>query len=448
MKKLSRNCRIGIIGGGPAGAFCANFLLFYEKKEDFPLRITIYEGKVFESAGVRGCNLCVGILANSLIEKLSQIGLEIPERIIQRSIDSYKLVTEIGEITLEKDERRRIYTVYRGGGPKGFKFVEPISFDNFLLESAVARGAILKKSTIARVIPPGRGDDPYVLEGLDGERFEEDVVIGAFGVNSSLKREFEAMNFGYNSPQTVTAYQAEFHLGERIVDEKFRNTVSVFLLRKPKLDFGLIVPKKSQVTVSLVGRGLKKQDVDAFLEHPLVRSAFPSGWSPDEEYCYCVPHLPVSPAVKPFADRLVVIGDASISRFYKNGIQSAYFTAKFAAETIFYHGVDSGSFRRHYWRWSREKYFYDNLYGKSLFFASLVIKRSEYLSRIMLNVARGGWASREANAERLRKVYWNMFTGNTPYYYIMRDLLNLRLQADLLKASVLALVRRRNGDAE
>lgn len=442
MIEIKPNTRIGIIGGGPAGAMCAIFLSYYSRRENVPVSLTIYEGKYFEDPGVKGCNLCVGILAHSLLERLSELGLEVPARIVQRKIDSYRLVTEIGGITLEKDERRRIYTVYRGGGPKGFKFVNPISFDNFLLNAALAQGVSLRKCTVVGLKLPRSHGEPYVLEGRCGRKYEEDVLIGAFGVNSALKHVFADLGFGYRPPRTSVAYQAEFHLGEEFIDDKLQNSVLVYLLPLPRLDFGLVVPKRSQVTVSIVGRRLRREDVDGFLSHPLVRKAFPPGWQPAGDYCYCAPHLPITPAVRPYRDRMVIIGDASISRYYKNGIQSAYFTASFAARNIFYHGLRAGDFRRYYWRECRRKYLYDNLYGRVLFLGSNVIKRSHYLSRVMLNVADGRWASESSHAARLRRVYWNMFTGNAPYYYICRDLFNLGLQFDLLRASLNPLGRQ------
>ena len=41
--------------------------------------------------------------------------------------------------------------------------------------------------------------------------------------------------------------------------------------------------------------------------------------------------MPVRHASGAAADRLVVIGDAAVSRYYKNGIGSAYVTATLAA---------------------------------------------------------------------------------------------------------------------
>ena len=47
--------------------------------------------------------------------------------------------------------------------------------------------------------------------------------------------------------------------------------------------------------------------------------------------CHCFPRINVRAAVRPFADRIVWIGDSGVNRLFKDGIGSAYRTAKAAA---------------------------------------------------------------------------------------------------------------------
>ena len=56
---------------------------------------------------------------------------------------------------------------------------------------------------------------------------------------------------------------------------------------------------------------------------------------------------------EPYADRIVFVGDAGVSRLYKDGIGAAYRTAKAAARAAVFQGVSADDFRRHYqpvWR--------------------------------------------------------------------------------------------------
>jgi hypothetical protein len=44
--------------------------------------------------------------------------------------------------------------------------------------------------------------------------------------------------------------------------------------------------------------------------------------------------MPVSGARNPVADRLVVIGDANTGRYLKNGVESSFYTAMWAAKAM------------------------------------------------------------------------------------------------------------------
>ena len=63
-----------------------------------------------------------------------------------------------------------------------------------------------------------------------------------------------------------------------------------------------------------------------------------------------------------------MIGDASCTRYYKNGIESAFLTAQLAAQTAVFHGIDAGSFSTHYQAPAEKKIIRDNLYGRFLFY--------------------------------------------------------------------------------
>ncbi len=49
-----------------------------------------------------------------------------------------------------------------------------------------------------------------------------------------------------------------------------------------------------------------------------------------------------------YTDRFVAIGDAAVTRLYKDGIGFALLTAREAARTVVYHGIAHLDFKRHY----------------------------------------------------------------------------------------------------
>ena len=113
---------------------------------------------------------------------------------------------------------------------------------------------------------------------------------------------------------------------------------------------------------------------------------------------------------------LVIIGDASCSRYYKNGIESAFETAKYAAETAFNRRLSSFAFKSGYF--SRVKRMIrDNFYGKILFKIYDLVYDRLFLSQVLLKVVLD--EERQGRAKLMREVLWNMYTGNIPYGRIL-----------------------------
>jgi len=116
---LEDGTRVGIIGGGPAGSLFAYFLLTFAERMDLQLSVDIYEPRNFAMAGPGGCNMCGGIVSESLIQALAVEGIELPSTIVQRGIDSYVMHTDRETIKLDTPLReKRIAAVHRGGGPR------------------------------------------------------------------------------------------------------------------------------------------------------------------------------------------------------------------------------------------------------------------------------------------------------------------------------------------
>ena len=428
---LKDGSRIAIIGGGPAGSFFAHFAQEWAMKKGIDVAITIFDGKDFLQRGPRGCNLCAGIIAESLSKKLKEEGISLPEERIINRVDGYCL--HIGHKSLllscAENENNTIATVFRGNGPRFSTFPETISFDDFLLSWVQDRGARIIPYPVWEIRLPENKKDPLRLYFGDKEnvqKFDADLAVGAFGVNTYLMKKIQALSFGYNPPTTLITYQAELKLDRKRILESFGNTIHVYMPKSKAIRYATVIPKGDYITITLIGRRNATKDfLQEFLNLEEMRKKIPHF----KPHCFCYPRISVSPSKKPFTDRLTMIGDASFSRHYKNGIESAFITAKLAAEAAFTSGIDASSFLYHYYKPAKKMIIDDNFFGRLLFLINDIINSAPVLAQSHLIFAKN---SSKDNSKKLRRILWNMFTGNTPYKNIFKTSLDIRLQISLL----------------
>ena len=171
---------------------------------------------------------------------------------------------------------------------------------------------------------------------------DADLVIGAFGVNSTAAKMFEGMDFGYQEPPSVTAAICEIKMGEDVVASHFGNSIHLFLLPDKGIKFAAMVPKGPYVSLCILGKDLSAKKVDDFLEKPVVKAVLPS--SPYHVECRCLPKMNVGAPKKPFTDRIVMCGDAGSTRLFKDGLGAAYLMGKAAAKTAVFQGVGERDF--------------------------------------------------------------------------------------------------------
>lgn len=243
-----------------------------------------------------------------------------------------------------------------------------------------------------------------------------DFVVGAVGVNTNALKLFEGLDFGYSAPETTRTYICELPLGEDQVQQYVGNSMHVFLLDLPGLEFAALIPKGEHATVVLLGEGIDKQLVQRFLESPEVRRCMPPGWIVPEVFCHCSPLINIAGAKVPFMDRLVLIGDSGTTRLYKDGIGAAYRTAKAVASTALLEGISAADFKKHYLPIYNGLAF-DNRIGKLVFAITRQIQgRGIGRRTIMHMVAREQWHATEN--QRMSTVLWDTFTGSAPYKQI------------------------------
>ncbi len=435
---LRDGAHVAVIGGGPAGSLFAHFLLREARCVGLRLNVTIYDGKGFAEPGLRGCNQSAGVVARNFADEVRAAGIGLPDNVVQRRIGGYWLETNVGSVRLDPpDEQEEILTVYRGNGPRGATYRDNISFDDHLLAFVRGEGVRVVARHVSAVRLPRSGAEPCRLAYKHGERTEweaADLLVGAFGVNSQFARYVAGLGFGYQPPDTIGSIQAEVRLGHAAVEGCFGDAIGVYFLDLPGVRHAALTPKYDYVTLTIIGDTLAEGHLQALLEHPVVHRRVGSRPIATEIACRCHPRLLVSSARQPFADRVVMIGDAAVSRLYKNGLQSSLVTARAAALVAARHGVSRQAFGRHYARVC-QAIADDNRWGRLLFGLHGRFTRSPQVMRRLLAAIQHEQAERPPGDRPACAIMWEILSGTRPYAQIARRLLQPALYGHLARTN-------------
>jgi flavin-dependent dehydrogenase len=399
------------------------------------IAVDIYEPRDFSRPGQSGCNKCGGIIYGSLVQSLATDGISLPSSVVQQGIAGYTFHTDEGSVRIKApSDEKRIASVRRGAGPCGVALNLLASFDGFLLTLAEGKGARVVRERVAEAILFEGKPRVTTKSGLSEEY---DLLVGALGVNSPDLKLFEGCGTGYTPPATTRTHITEILLGNEEIEKCLGDTMHVFLLDIPRLEFAAIIPKGEYATVCLLGKGIDQEMVDSFFRRPEVLSCFPAGWTPDSARCRCFPSVTLGGAEGTFGDRFVMIGDCCVSRLYKDGIGSAYRTAKTAAQTAIFAGISKRDFEEYY-RPPCDAIANDNRFGKVVFAFTNLIKKMPFLRRGVMRMTRGeqsGFA-----APRMSGVLWDTFTGNELHRNVFYRSLHPVFLARLLHETVMGWV--------
>ncbi|MDT8394264.1 MAG: hypothetical protein RQ761_10485 [Bacteroidales bacterium] len=437
--KLKDCSSIAVVGGGPSGSFFTYFTLELADRIGLDISIDIFEAKDFNTCGPAGCNHCGGIVSESLVQMLSAEGIVLPSTVIKQGIESYTLHLEQGSsvITAPFNEQR-IAALFRGGGPKGCTEGSNTSFDDHLLRLCESKGATVIQE---RVISAERADSCISLMTKEGSVKEYDLVVGAVGLNKKSFELFHKLCPDFITPRTTKTYISEIKFDESLIEEYFGDSMHVFLLDLPNIKFGALIPKQHHVTLVLLGSDIDKHVVQRFLDSPVVRKCFPPGLDLQEaSVCKCFPFINIRGAKLAHNDRVVLIGDSSTSKLYKNGIGAAYITAKAAANTAVFQGISEYHFQK-YFQPACNKLQSDNRLGRFIFAITSLIQRSEILKTAMLNIV-----IKEQKFKRKKRMMssmlWDTFTGSAPYNSIFFRFLHPRVLFFFIAYIMLAIVTK------
>jgi flavin-dependent dehydrogenase len=428
--------RVAVIGGGPAGSIFSYFLLQMAARVGLDLNVDIIEPRDFEKPAPVGCNMCGGIISESLVQNLATEGINLPGKVVQRGIDSYMLHMDVGSVRIATPlQEMRIGAVTRGPGPRDVKEMKWESFDYHLLKRSIEAGAKVVRGRVDHVAWEDGRPQVRTKGGLP-ETY--DLVAVAMGVNSPGLKLFETLGLGYERPSSTKTLIREYYLGEEVINRTLGSSMHVFLLDIPRLEFAAIIPKGDYVSMCLLGEDINNALVEEFVNTPEVQGCMPPEWKADARSCQCMPRIAVQGVKKPFADRVVFIGDCGVTRLYKDGIGAAYRTSKAAARTAVFEGISNEAFRKHYLPACRT-IANDNLIGKVTFLATRVIQKTRFARRAVLRMTKNE-QQKEGPQRRMSSVLWDMFSGSAPYKDIFLRTLHPAFLGGLLWSLVTSII--------
>jgi flavin-dependent dehydrogenase len=428
--RLQPHARIAIVGGGPAGSFFALSAFQIAAQLDLPLAITIFERKDLSAPGPRGCNMCAGILSSRTVHGLDALNLALPPDVVMGRINVYTVHWNDHHIPIDPpDATRQVLSVYRSGGPRHSPFAPVTGFDQFLLDQARARGAQVLHERVEKI---SFASQPRVITSARAEVF--DLVVLATGVNA-IPPAIE--NLAYRPPITETMAQDELMLSNPARADA-NCAVHIFFDHPRDLLFGALIPKGHFVNVSLLGARLDRASIQKFLTDPQVARVV--GHHPPQA-CGCQPRIAASPAHNFFADRFIAIGDACVTRLYKDGIGSALMTARAAAETALTRGIHRAAFAAQYAPVCRA-IARDNRLGRAVFALTGASRQSPLLMRTLARALAA--EARQAPRDRLTsQVLWSLFTGDADYSEIFKMMLHPQRIARLGFAMLEEILRKK-----
>ena len=379
--KLGSSARVSIIGGGPAGTSCAIALMQLSRRQNFDLRVTVHESKDFAAAAAtyhpsntpyydKRINQCIGVLSppiyNILTEKLN---IEFPEQLVQKYILGYVLHARRNNISLD-ELFGASYVVRR------------IMFDDYMMRQALDHGVHLDLAAVERI---EKKDSSFRIITTRGTT-DADVLVGAFGVDQTVADIFQR-RFGYRRPEYMQTIITKRHPDPDFL-RRFGLYIHAFLPDMLAVEFGAITPKFNHLSINIAGRRVDNNSMLEFINRPQVARLLPRDYDEKGNDVFYPGCFPTSPAHNIFADRMVIIGDASgmLRPFKGKGINSAILSGIAAARVMVHRGLTANDFQRYYLPVFRQVT-QDLWYARASRFSTNLLANHGAMD-ILLNVAR------------------------------------------------------------
>jgi len=385
-----------------------------------------------------GCNHGAGGLSPRICDVLDELGIAVPEWMIQSRIESVTIQGHWKDVELAVPPERDMLSVFRGSLP-ATRSDRAASFDAFLLEQALSAGARLIGGEVREVSYSDRSRPMVHYDDGSGlVTLEADFLTIATGVNSlsgpplgerDLFRSLQTMIPGFTTPRLRKTLVGEIRIPESLLAQR---KGEVYFLEYGSADLRLemcsIIPKAELVTVVLVGQAVdgitthpeQLEVLNRFLALPQVQKLLPGPYS---IACTCGPSMVTGTSKGAFADRVAAIGDLATSRLYKDGIYSAYQTSRALGEAVLTKGTDKTALRRAYWP-TVKAISRDNLFGHIVFLLQRITFSNPVLSRVFYQALFTERKTKVRADRRLERTLWSIASGDAPYKTILRAMVH------------------------
>ena len=453
---------VAVVGGGPAGAFFAIYLLREARRLNLRIDVVIIEkrgptGLDADGLQCAGCNFCAGGISPRLNEILNEQGLAVPDKVIQGRVDYVWIQGQWKNFRLRVPRDMQMYSVFRGSLP-GRRSGRPAGFDAFLLGEAVKEGArILAGHAQAMTYAPS-GIPRLTVSTQSGEQvsLEAAFVTIATGINAHCGVDYgndtiitsvKRLNPSFVPARSRKAFIFELDVGEDYLERHICREI-YFIEYGSKhlaLEHAAFVPKGRFLTVAMIGKCIdqavllqdSQQIAHDFLTLPQVERILP-GIASAPIACACAPRMTVTTAKCPFGDRFAIIGDAAGSRLYKDGLFSAHLTASRLAQAVLHDGIEQHTLARGYGKaikWLAA----DNRFGRIVFGMSRMAFTTPGVSRITYQAYATECKVRDERSRPLGVVLWKIASGTADYREVLREMCSYGAMRSILVGGAVTL---------
>ena len=298
-----------IAGAGPAGT-TAGYLL-----SNSGLRVLIIDKNT-----VPGKKLCGGLITHKTVKLLERVFGETVADLNRKDIINFE------------SRRYEVFCknklIHQRDLDIPFRFIDRDSYDNYLLDNAQKAGTEFMGGDGVRSLDVLKS----TVTTKSGQTFAADIIIGADGVNSRIRRSFPVELFGRNDWRGNLAAAHEIFLPRQVLKKQIDHPVLFFDF----IDSGYawIFPNRERLRVGMfaLNRNNRKDILEAFRN--FLSSVDLDSPEKEKIFSYVLPYGSYLPS--PVFRNIILIGDAAgfADPFLGEGIFYAQRSAELASQAI------------------------------------------------------------------------------------------------------------------